>query len=70
MKRVNEKIYCEVSFCYLIGIEKRSGYVITHWWNDFYKRFERILYDDLISEYKEKVAIYLYIKTSLARYSH
>ena len=59
MKKVIEKIYCEVSFCYLVGIELRSGHIITIWWNDFYRRFETSLYEDLTNEYQEKIAIYL-----------
>lgn len=59
MKRVTEKIYCEVSFSYLVGIEERSNYIITIWWDDFYRQFKSVLYDDLIDEFKEKVKVYL-----------
>lgn len=48
-----------VSFSYLIGASRRGGFVILTWWNDFYKRFEQSLYDDVPLEYREELAKFL-----------
>ena len=58
---MRQTYFDSVSFSYLIGATRRGGYIILTWWNDFDKRFENSLYDDVPQEHREEVNKFLTI---------
>ena len=49
-------LYDEVSFSYLCELEMNNNEIVsTIWWNDFYKKWERIPYYKIIEDWKEKI---------------
>ena len=49
-------LYDEVSYSYLCELEMNNNDIVsTIWWNDFYKKWERIPYYKIIEDWKEKI---------------
>ena len=49
-------LYDEVSYSYLYELEMNDNEIVsTIWWNDFYKKWERIPYYKIIEDWKEKI---------------
>lgn len=56
---MRKTFFDSVSYSFLIGASVRHGFVILTWWNDFDKRFEQSLYDDVPIQYREEINAYI-----------